>query len=85
MKRRTFLKSLSATMVAAATSGLPAFASLPKMKITRVRAYLPPKSKSTLQSERHGRHHRDRRRNHGRRRRRIEGPAVTVRRTINRP
>ena len=42
MKRRSFLKSLSATMVAAATSGLPAFASLPKMKITRVRAYLPP-------------------------------------------
>src|SRR6202045_4156771 len=42
MKRRSFLKSLSATMVAAATSGLPAFAGLPKMKITRVRAYLPP-------------------------------------------
>src|ERR1700757_634680 len=42
MKRRSFLKSLSATMVAAATTGLPAFASLPKMKITRVRAYLPP-------------------------------------------
>jgi L-alanine-DL-glutamate epimerase-like enolase superfamily enzyme len=42
MKRRSFLKSLSATMVAAATSRLPAFASLPKMKITRVRAYLPP-------------------------------------------
>src|SRR6185437_9491690 len=42
MKRRTFLKSLSATMIAAATNSLPAFASLPKMKITRVRAYLPP-------------------------------------------
>src|SRR6201989_1323328 len=42
MKRRTFLKSLSATMAAAATAGLPAFASLPKMKITRVRAYQPP-------------------------------------------
>src|SRR6266403_5424224 len=42
MKRKSFLKSLSATMVAAATSGLPAFASLPKMKITRVRVYLPP-------------------------------------------
>src|SRR5258708_9669109 len=42
MKRKSFLKSLSATMVAAATSGLPAFASLPKMRITRVRAYLPP-------------------------------------------
>ena len=42
MKRRTFLKSLSATMAAVATNGIPAFASLPKMKITRVRAYLPP-------------------------------------------
>src|SRR3981081_4227197 len=42
MKRRSFRKSLPATMVAAATSGLPAFASLPKMKITRIRAYLPP-------------------------------------------
>jgi hypothetical protein len=42
MKRRSFLKSLSATIVAAATSRLPAFAILPKMKITRVRAYLPP-------------------------------------------
>jgi galactonate dehydratase len=42
MKRRSFLKSLSATMVAAATTGLPALASLPKMKITRVKAYLPP-------------------------------------------
>src|SRR6266403_5766080 len=42
MKRKSFLKSLSATMVAAATNGLPAFASLPKMKITRIRAYLPP-------------------------------------------
>jgi len=42
MKRRSFLKSLSAAIVAAATSGLPAFASLPKMKITRVRAYRPP-------------------------------------------
>jgi galactonate dehydratase len=29
-------------MVVAATSGLPAFASLPKIKITRVRAFLPP-------------------------------------------
>src|ERR1700733_4421367 len=42
MERRTFLKSLSATMALAATGGLPAFASLPKMKITRVRAYTPP-------------------------------------------
>src|ERR1700742_3139062 len=42
MKRRAFLKSLSATMAAVATNSLPAFASLPKMKITRVRAYAPP-------------------------------------------
>jgi galactonate dehydratase len=42
MKRRFFLKSLSATVVAAATGGLFALASLPKMKISRVRAYLPP-------------------------------------------
>lgn len=42
MKRRTFLKSLSGTIAAAATGSLSAFASLPKMKITRVRAYLPP-------------------------------------------
>lgn len=42
MKRRTFLKSLSATLAAAGISNLRAFASLPKMKITRVRAYLPP-------------------------------------------
>jgi galactonate dehydratase len=42
MNRRTFLQSLSATALATATGSLPAFASLPKMKITRVRAYLPP-------------------------------------------
>jgi galactonate dehydratase len=42
MNRRTFLQSLSATMLSAAAGSLPAFASLPKMKITRVRAYLPP-------------------------------------------
>src|SRR6516165_3250676 len=42
MNRRTFLQSLSATMISAAAGSLPAFASLPKMKITRVRAYLPP-------------------------------------------
>src|SRR5580692_8951857 len=42
MKRRTFLRSLSATAVAAAASTLPLFAALPKMKITRVRAYSPP-------------------------------------------
>jgi galactonate dehydratase len=42
MKRRTFLGSLAATAIAGATGALPAFAALPKMKITRVRAYLPP-------------------------------------------
>lgn len=42
MNRRTFLRSASATALAAATSSLPAIASIPKMKITRVRAYLPP-------------------------------------------
>src|SRR5215469_11353552 len=42
MKRRTILKSLLATMAVAASSSLRAFASLPKMKITRVRAYQPP-------------------------------------------
>src|SRR5215813_12786345 len=42
MKRRTFLKSFSATLAAVAANGLPAFASLPKMKVTRVRAYFPP-------------------------------------------
>ena len=42
MKRRTFLKSLASTAILGATGGLPAFAALPKMKITRVRVYLPP-------------------------------------------
>ena len=42
MKRRTFLKSLAATPTVAEISSLRAFASLSKMKITRVRAYLPP-------------------------------------------
>jgi L-alanine-DL-glutamate epimerase-like enolase superfamily enzyme len=42
MQRRTFLKSISATAIAAASGSLPAFASLPKMKITRVRAWAPP-------------------------------------------
>jgi galactonate dehydratase len=42
MNRRTFLRSLTTTAIAAAASSLPAFASLPKMKVTRVRAYLPP-------------------------------------------
>ena len=42
MNRRTFLQSLSATALSAAAGSLPAFGSIPKMKITRVRAYLPP-------------------------------------------
>ena len=42
MKRRTFLKSLAAAAIVGAAGALPAFATLPKMKITRVRAYLPP-------------------------------------------
>lgn len=42
MHRRTFLQSLSATVALTAARSLPAFAALPKMKITRVRAYLPP-------------------------------------------
>jgi galactonate dehydratase len=42
MKRRTFLSSLAAAALAGAVGPLPAFAALPKMKITRVRAYLPP-------------------------------------------
>src|SRR5713101_6593007 len=42
MKRRTFLSSLAATAIMSVAGALPAFATLPKMKITRVRAYLPP-------------------------------------------
>jgi galactonate dehydratase len=43
MKRRAFLRSLAATAVASGMRTLPSFAApLPKMKITRVRAYLPP-------------------------------------------
>lgn len=42
MNRRTFLQSLSATMAVAAAGSLPAFAALPKMKITRIRLYAPP-------------------------------------------
>src|SRR5690349_10761273 len=42
MKRRAFLKSIAAAAIVGATGALPAFAALPKMKITRVRAYLPP-------------------------------------------
>jgi galactonate dehydratase len=43
MKRRAFLKSLAATAIASGMRTLPSYAApLPKMKITRVRAYLPP-------------------------------------------
>src|SRR6201994_2384809 len=43
MKRRAFLKSLAATTIATGLRTLPAYAApLPKMKITRVRVYLPP-------------------------------------------
>src|ERR1700677_1513663 len=43
MKRRTFLRSLAATAVATGVRALPVYAApLAKMKITRVRAYLPP-------------------------------------------
>lgn len=48
MRRRTFLKSLSATVAATAASALPAFAVLPEMKITRVRVYLPPDASQLL-------------------------------------
>ena len=42
MNRRSFLRTVSGTAIAAAAGSLPAFGALPKMKITRVRAYLPP-------------------------------------------
>ena len=43
MKRRAFLKSLAATALASSVRTIPAYAvPIPKMKITRVRAYLPP-------------------------------------------
>jgi len=42
MHRRTFLQSLSATALATALHPIRAFAALPKMKITRIRAYSPP-------------------------------------------
>src|ERR1700742_750628 len=43
MKRRAFLRSLAATAIAGGMRTLPSYAvPLPKMKITRVRAYLPP-------------------------------------------
>jgi galactonate dehydratase len=42
MHRRNFLKSLSATIAATVSGALPAYAAMPKMKITRVRLYQPP-------------------------------------------
>src|SRR5947209_9400467 len=42
MNRRTFLQSLSATALSTAAGSLPTFGSIPKMTITRVRAYSPP-------------------------------------------
>src|ERR1700734_4042345 len=43
MKRRAFLRSLAATAMATGIIPLPSYAApVPKMKITRVRAYLPP-------------------------------------------
>jgi galactonate dehydratase len=44
LRRRQFLQSLAATAAAAALHPRLAFAALPKMKITRIRAYAPPKS-----------------------------------------
>jgi L-alanine-DL-glutamate epimerase-like enolase superfamily enzyme len=44
MQRRNFLKTLAATTAAAVACPRLAFAALPKMKITRIRAYNPPKS-----------------------------------------
>src|SRR3954463_10825143 len=42
MNRRAFLQSLAATGTMSLISTRPAHAALPKMKITRVRAYAPP-------------------------------------------
>src|SRR6201996_5525372 len=43
MKRRNFLRSLAASAAAVSTRALPVYGTpIPKMKITRVRAYLPP-------------------------------------------
>ncbi|HET6218614.1 MAG TPA: mandelate racemase/muconate lactonizing enzyme family protein [Acidobacteriaceae bacterium] len=43
MKRRAFLRSLAATAIASGVRTLPSYAApMPKMKMTRVRAYLPP-------------------------------------------
>lgn len=42
MKRRSLLKSLAASSAAGLAAALPAVAAIPKMKITRIRAYLAP-------------------------------------------
>ena len=42
MQRRKFLQSVSAAALAGIAHAVPAFGAVPKMKITRVRAYLPP-------------------------------------------
>src|SRR5260370_17236990 len=42
MKRRSLLKALAATSAAGFTAATRALAAIPKMKITRIRAYLPP-------------------------------------------
>lgn len=44
MHRRNFLKTLAATTAAAVVRPRLAHAALPKMKVTRIRAYNPPKS-----------------------------------------
>jgi L-alanine-DL-glutamate epimerase-like enolase superfamily enzyme len=48
MNRRTFLQSLSAATIGTITNVLPAFGSIPKMKITRIRAYQSPNPSALL-------------------------------------
>src|SRR5260370_7715380 len=42
MKRRTLLRAIAATSAAGFAAAPRALAAIPKMKITRIRAYLPP-------------------------------------------
>jgi galactonate dehydratase len=42
MNRRSFIRRMAAAAAVQATSGYAALAAIPKMKVTRVRAYLPP-------------------------------------------
>ncbi len=51
MHRRNFLKTLAATTAAAVARPRLAFAALPKMKITRIRAYNPPKSLFSINAD----------------------------------